>query len=248
MINIKNLTLTYKNHNSSVTAFSNINLEIHRGSTTMLIGPSGCGKTSLLYVLAKLIQPTFGQIKYTLQNPKHELAIMLQEYGLFPWKTVSENIAIGLSFRKIKKEIIAKKVREYLQRLQIIHLKDQYPNRLSGGEKQRVALARSLIMQPKILLMDEPFSSLDALSREATQELFRELKTVEPDMTVIMVTHSIEEAVYLGDRILVMSAGPGKIIADLKNSFAGLNDFRKNNEFYRLANKLRELLNTHYQG
>lgn len=243
MIRMENLVLRYET--TETTAFSGINLTIERGSTTVLIGPSGCGKTSLLYVLAGLKQASEGQVVYGINQPIQELAIILQDYGLFPWKTVEENIALGLVLRQKSQAVIQERVERYLERLRLTSYRRHYPGQLSGGQKQRVALARSLTLEPKILLMDEPFSSLDALTRENAQELFLELKAVQPEMTVILVTHSIEEAAYLGDRILVMSPRPGRIVADFPNPHWGAKDFRRSGEFLMLTNELREWLGGH---
>ncbi|MCK4257760.1 MAG: ABC transporter ATP-binding protein [Halanaerobiales bacterium] len=240
MISIENLTLYYPK--TQITAFTDINLEIKKGSTTVLIGPSGCGKTSLLYVLAGLKRASHGRVKYELDKPRDNLAIILQEYGLFPWKTVEENISLGMHLRRLRSSVISKRLENILERLSLNPYRHHYPAQLSGGQKQRVALARSLVLKPEILLMDEPFSSLDALTRENAQELFLELKNSHDDMTVVLITHSIEEAVYLGDRLLVMSPCPGQIIADVSNPGWGSSDFRKNESFLQLSNHLRGLL------
>jgi NitT/TauT family transport system ATP-binding protein len=237
---MENLVLRYEN--TQITAFTELNLTIGRGSTTVLIGPSGCGKTSLLYVLAGLKRASEGRVEYGIGQPAQELAIILQDYGLFPWKTVEENIALGLVLRKKSGLVVRERVESYLERLKLTPYRRHYPGQLSGGQKQRVALARSLALEPKILLMDEPFSSLDALTREHAQELFLELKDAQPEMTVILVTHSIEEAAYLGDRILVMSPRPGRIIADFANPRWGSADDRRGEEFLALTNELRAWL------
>lgn len=246
MIRMENLVLLYEN--THTTAFTDLNLTIERGSTTVLIGPSGCGKTSLLYVLAGLKRASEGWVEYGIDQPTQELAIILQDYGLFPWKTVEENIALGLVIRKKGDRIVRERVEQYLERLKLTPYRRHYPGQLSGGQKQRVALARSLALEPKILLMDEPFSSLDALTREGAQKLFLELKALQPDMTVILVTHSIEEAAYLGDRILVMSPRPGRIVADFANPRWGSEDYRRSEEFLGLTNELRAWLMRELEG
>lgn len=240
MIRMEDLVLRYEN--TQITAFTGLNLTVARGSTAVLIGPSGCGKTSLLYVIAGLKQASEGRLRYGIEQPGQEAAIILQDYGLFPWKTVEENVALGLILRKKESPLVAERVERYLERLHLTPYRRHFPGQLSGGQKQRVALARSLALEPKILLMDEPFSSLDALTRERVQELFLELKAAQPEMTVILVTHNIEEAAYLGDRILVMSPQPGRIIADFANPHWGSEDYRRSEEFLALTNELRLLL------
>lgn len=242
MIRVENLALTYQNTHTPVTAFTGIDLAIERGSTAVLIGPSGCGKTSLLYVLAGLKTASQGQVIYGVPDPGQETAIILQDFGLFPWKTVEENVMLGMRLRKYSPEVMAERLERYLERLKLAPLKKQYPGQLSGGQKQRVALARSMVLEPKILFMDEPFSSLDALTREKAQELFLEMKMSQPDMTVVLVTHNIEEAVYLGDRVLVMTPGPGQIVADVANPEWGSKDYRRSEDFLQMTNHLRDML------
>lgn len=242
MIWTEKLELKYCPQDTEIIAFTEISLHIQRGSTTVLIGPSGCGKTSFLYTLAGLKKQSNGRIAYGIKHPIDHLAIILQDYGLFPWKTVEENIALGMKLRGLAKEKIIERVEYYLKSLNLLAYRHHYPSQLSGGQKQRVALARSFAVRPQILLMDEPFSSLDALSREKAQELFLSMKQVEEEMTVILVTHSIEEAVYLGDRVLVMSPRPGRIIADIENPHWGLKDYRQSEEFFKLTNFLRNEL------
>ncbi len=244
MIKVQNLTLTHPK--TQVTAFQDINLQIKKGSTTVLIGPSGCGKTSLLYVLAELKQASLGNVTYNLNRPKEKLAMILQDYGLFPWKTVESNITLGMKLRGLKSFEVSSRIEDILERLQLNPYRQHYPTQLSGGQQQRVALARALVLQPQILLMDEPFSSLDALTREKAQELFLELKLAHKEMTVILVTHSIDEAVYLGDRVLVMSSSPGHIVADIYNPHQGLDNYlyklRQSDEFLQMTNRLRACL------
>lgn len=242
MIRIENLALTYQNTHTPLTAFTSIDLVIERGSTAVLIGPSGCGKTSLLYVLAGLKTANQGRVTYGIAEPKQETAIILQDFGLFPWKTVEENVLLGMRLRQYTPEAMAERLERYLERLKLTAFRKQYPGQLSGGQKQRVALARSLVLEPKILLMDEPFSSLDALTREKAQELFLEMKMSQPEMTVVLVTHNIEEAVYLGDRVLVMTPGPGRIVADIANPEWGSKDYRRSEDFLQMTNHLRDIL------
>lgn len=170
-----------------------------------LVGPSGCGKTTLLYLLAGLKQPNSGRILCQgepAMAPMEKVSFIQQHYGLFRWKTVRKNLALPLALKKMPRDLIADKVAHELARLGLEGLEDKFPSQLSGGQCQRVAIGRALISEPEVLLMDEPFSALDALTREKLQEEMLQL-SLESGVTLVLVTHSIEEAVYVCDHLLV---------------------------------------------
>ena len=200
-----------------ITAVSDLNLSIRKNEFVSIIGPSGCGKSTFLLMAAGLEKATEGEIiidGQKIQGPDPKRAIVFQEYLLFPWKTVRKNIEFGPKVRGLNP---AEQTRRSDQLIELVGLKgfeDQYPHELSGGMKQRVAIARALANRPTLLLMDEPFGALDALTREMMQ---MELLSIwqQAKCTVIFVTHSITEAIYLSDRVVIMSRRPGKIIADV---------------------------------
>lgn len=236
--------MEYEGQADKVVAIDSTSLHINKGEIGVLIGPSGCGKSTLLHILAGVKRDYHGQVLHasgSAQEAHKKTALILQDYGLFPWKTVQENVALGLRIRKFSKEIISEKVDQVLQQIGIIHLKNRYPRELSGGQRQRVAIARSLALEPDLLLMDEPFSALDALTREELQDLVINLWQ-QRQMSVLLVTHSIEEAAYLGQRIFVMSHSPGRIIKTVENPLAGDAALRGKPEFYELCTLLRSHL------
>ena len=238
MIKVNNLNFAYQKEK----VIKNINFEIKKGESLAVIGPSGCGKTTLLYLLAGLKEIKKGEIKINskeIKGVRNNTAVILQDYGLFPWKTVYQNLALGLKIREFNKDMIKKTVNAALKRLDIFDLKKDYPADLSGGEKQRVAVGRSLVIKPDLLLMDEPFSALDALTREKMQNLILEIHKRD-NFSFVIVTHDIAEAAFLGHKIAVMKEG--KIIEVLKNSHFGEKNLREKEEFFELQKKLRKLM------
>lgn len=245
MLSLDNVSLSYQPHNGLDTeALQSISLSFAPGERWAVIGPSGCGKSSLLLLLAGLLTPTSGQIKLNgspFRKPQPEVALILQDHGLFPWKTVLENAMLGLLLQKAPKLAAREKVLGILSSLGIAEQKDKFPAQLSGGQRQRVAIARALALEPKYLLMDEPFSALDALTREQLQDMLLELwKSLK--FTMILVTHSIEEAVFLGDKIAIFSPAPGKIVEILENPTQGEPLSRNSPNFYRQCSRVRSLL------
>jgi NitT/TauT family transport system ATP-binding protein len=219
VLKISGVTLQYKTRESLVTATHRVSFECLEGERTILLGPSGCGKSTLLKAVGGYLRPVEGTITFLgnpVDRPGPERMMVFQEFDqLFPWKTVKQNITYPL----IKaKGLIAKEAEEraldYLDRVRLTKFKDAYPHALSGGMKQRAAIARALAMQPKILLMDEPFAALDALTRRSMQEELLELwQTIKCNM--LFVTHSIEEAILIGSRIVMLSPHPGRVRAEL---------------------------------
>lgn len=245
MLEINELSVSYKSQKKSVKALGPINIDIATGEIYALIGPSGCGKSTFLHVLAGIIKDYQGgiAIKGEKLNPRlHNIGFIPQNFGLLPWKTVEENCVIAL---KIKGKIVDESCREridyIMHKLNIYLLKDRYPSMLSGGQKQRVAIARAFIMNPDLLLMDEPFSALDAFTREEAQELFIGIWN-EYKATTIFVTHSIEEAIYMGKKIIIMSQSPGSIIQIIDNSLFNTENIRENEEFFKLSSYIRGII------
>lgn len=238
MIEVEHLSFAYSDNGQQHWILKDISFHVPQGESLAIIGPSGCGKTSLLFLLAGLLQPVMGQIHIADQA---RCGTILQNYGLFPWKTVYENVALGLKIQNIAKHETAVRVEQMLEEMALLSYGTYYPSQLSGGMQQRVALARTLVIQPDILLMDEPLSSLDALTRERLQNLLLHVwqqKNVLP----IIVTHSIEEAVFLGRKIIVLGNSPGTIIQQMENHEAGTADYRGKELFFQRCKVLRKLL------
>ena len=210
MIDLAQCGLVYKQGDKEVVVYENFDLHVEQGESIVLIGPSGCGKSTMLYLLAGLRKPTSGKVQINGEEvikPRQQTGFILQEYGLFPWLTVEKNVGLGLKVRHRKRKEISFTVQKVLNEMDILGVKQHYPSQLSGGQRQRVALARALSLEPDLLLMDEPLSSLDALTRERIQQLLLSLWQ-RGTLTTVLVTHSIEEAVFLGSRILVLQGPP----------------------------------------
>jgi NitT/TauT family transport system ATP-binding protein len=207
-IRIQNLTKSFGNF----LAVDNVTIDIGAGEFFMIVGPSGCGKTTLLRILAGLEKPTSGgyTVKHGSRSQRPENSMVFQGDSLFPWMTVWDNAAYGLKMRGVPTAQIKETVGHYLERIGLRRFAGSYPHELSGGMRQRVSIARAFANDPEILLMDEPFSALDAQNKLLLQE---ELLRIweEHKKTVLFITHSVDEAVLLGDRIMVMTAQPGRI-------------------------------------
>lgn len=204
----------------SLEVLGGLDFEIEAGSFTCMVGPSGCGKTTLLRVIAGLERPSLGKVIFEgspVEGPGPERGMVFQEYALFPWRTVLKNVTFGLSIKGVQREEAGRRARHYLEIVDLAGYEDLYPGELSGGMKQRVAIARTLAVEPKILLMDEPFASLDAQTRNSMQEflvaLWRKTGT-----TIVFVTHSVDEAVFLGQRIIGLSRRPARVVSEFENS------------------------------
>jgi NitT/TauT family transport system ATP-binding protein len=200
-----------------VTALQDIHLDIGRGEFVCLLGPSGCGKSTLLNIIAGFIRPTSGTVLVDgapVDAPGPDRGMVFQEYALFPWMTVEANIAFGLEIRKRPREEIRDTVGRLLAMLRLEEFRARFPRDLSGGMRQRVAIARVLALDSPVLLMDEPFGALDALTRRTLQD---ELLRVWSELrkTVVFVTHSLEESIYLADRTVLMTYRPGTVLLDL---------------------------------
>ena len=223
---VDNVNKIFQTADRELVALKDINLEIPRGQFTCLLGPSGCGKSTLLNAIAGFSLPSSGSITADGQlvtEPGPERGMVFQEYALFPWMTVAENIGFGLQIKGLPKAQIAATVDKLLAMLSLNDFRQRYPKDLSGGMRQRVAIARVLALDSPIMLMDEPFGALDALTRRNLQDellrIWAELKK-----TIIFVTHSIEEAIYLADRIIVMTYRPGTIKRDIMVGLPRLRD------------------------
>jgi NitT/TauT family transport system ATP-binding protein len=244
MIEVFDLIKRYVHNGTQLTAIEHLDLIINKGEICSIIGPSGCGKTTLLYILAGIIEDYEGNIyidKQPIKNKPANVSLILQDYGLLPWKTVWQNVVLGLEIKRLSKKEQKERGEQALHQVGLLDYKYAYPSQLSGGQKQRVAIARALSMDANILLMDEPFSALDAITREEAQETFLNL-WARSGMTVVLVTHNIEEAVYLGNRIVIMSPSPGRVLHEIQNPYQGNINLRNSPEFYEMCSEIRRKL------
>lgn len=236
-----------KNQLKEFTAVKNLNLSVKEGEFITVVGPSGSGKTTFLDLLAGLSKPTSGTILLDgkeIKGPGLDRGIVFQQYALFPWKTARANVLFGLEAKGIPKQEREERVQYYLSLVGLAGFEDRYPHELSGGMKQRVAIARSLAYDPEVLLMDEPFAALDAQTRESLQaELLRIWEKTKK--TIVFITHGIDEAVYLGQRVAIMSARPGtiKYIVDIPlSSRLETLDLHSQPEFVKARHEVWNLL------
>jgi len=239
MLTVTSLRKTYSGGRE---VLRDIDFDLPGDQTLAIVGPSGCGKSTLLYMLCGLTAPDTGNVLLdgrTIQKPGQDIAIILQQYGLHPWKTVLDNVALGLKIQGVAKAKRNKRARKLLRDMGLIDREKEFPNRLSGGEQQRVAIARAYAVRPRLLLMDEPFSALDAMTREKLQaQLLKDrLKTPLP---YVLVTHSIEEAAYLGRTILLLAGSPATIKARYDNPGFGDPDLRETDQYFSLVRKIRQ--------
>lgn len=218
-----------------------MSFSVDRGHSLTIIGPSGCGKSTLLYMLAGLTKPTAGRVLIEdreVTGPSREVGMILQDFGLLPWKTVLDNLCLGMRIRRVPKEEQDRRAKDTLAYLGLEGHEDDYPARLSGGERQRLAIGRALVLDPAILLMDEPFSSLDTLTRERLQNTLLEVKG-QKELTMVTVSHSIEEAVFLGNTIMILGGRPCTIRALIENPGAGEKGYRSDERFYTVCREVR---------
>ncbi len=236
-LKIKNLSKSFIVSGRRIEVLKDINLTIQEGEFVVIVGHSGCGKSTLLKIVAGLEMADSGLVtidEEEIKEPNMKSSMIFQEHRLFPWLTIEKNVALGL--KKVTKEEVKEKVDYYLKLVKLSDFKRAYPRQLSGGMSQRAAIARSLITKPKILLLDEPFGALDALTKMELQTEVKKIWLSEKN-TMIMVTHDIEEAVYLADRIIVMSSAPGQIKDIIKVELGSQRD-RGSAEFAAIKKKI----------
>ncbi len=254
MIELDRLTFGYQNE----SVYRDFSLAVGRGEAWSITGPSGCGKSTLLLLIAGLRRPLSGRILIDgdeVVRPRPATGLVLQDHGLLPWATVAGNTRLGLKIRRfygpdgkhspkendVSSEEGEARVQSWLERLGIARLQEKYPSQLSRGQRQRAAIARTLVLSPDLLLMDEPFSALDAPIREELLRLMAGFHA-ESHLTSLTVTHDIEEAVLTGEKILVLKPGENRTADILDNEFAGAFERRNDPAFYRRCGELRRLL------
>ena len=249
-IAFSNVDLTYDDGAERLAAVRNLTIAVESGEALALIGPSGCGKSTILRMTSGVLPPTSGTVLVNdapVDKPRQETALIPQDLGLFPWKTVLQNAALGLIIRKVPKDLAASRAQEALGEVGLEGFEKSYPKDLSGGMRQRLALARALAMDADLLLMDEPLSAVDALLRESLQDVLLGLWK-ERGHTQLLVTHSIEEAVFLGTRILVFSNRPATLVADIPNPLMGALGWRDSAEFAAKCHEVRQALAAGTEG
>jgi len=243
-VDVQALSVTYEGVDRRVDALDTLTLGVAEGECVALIGPSGCGKSTLLLAVAGLVAPGAGTVHVggaPVTGPRLRTALILQDFGLLPWKTVEHNAGLGLEIRHVRAAERTTRVAQALERVGLAEFARAYPGELSGGMRQRLALARALALDADLLLMDEPLSALDALTREDLQGLLLDVWR-QRGHTSILVTHSIEEAVYLGRRVAVLTPRPGRVAAIVENPEMGDAGFRDTPAFYERCAELRRLL------
>ncbi|MBR3307642.1 MAG: ABC transporter ATP-binding protein [Lachnospiraceae bacterium] len=213
ILRVEGLTKIFDDASGVVTAIDHVNLSVGKSEFVMIVGPSGCGKTTLINMIGGLTEPTEGRIILggrEVKGPGVDRGMVFQGYSLFPWLNVQKNVEFGLKMRGVSREERAKTAREYIDIVGLSGFENALPGTLSGGMKQRVAIARTLANSPEMLLMDEPFGALDAQTRVVMQELLSRISR-ETKTTILFITHDIDEAVLLGQRVYVMSRRPGRV-------------------------------------
>ncbi|MCD8159152.1 MAG: ABC transporter ATP-binding protein [Clostridiales bacterium] len=253
LISIKDVDLAYAGvSGEDIKAIEDINFNIYRGEFVCVLGPSGCGKSTLLKILAGFIKPTSGVVELDgkkIEGTDWHRGVVFQNPPLFEWFSVRDNVAFGPKMRGIPKGEYTRLTDEYLEKVGLSDFADKKIYELSGGMKQRVSIARTLINDPEILLMNEPFGALDALTRENVQDLTRKIWW-SSGKTIFFITHDVEEALLLGSRIIVLSKHPGRVIEDISVTFsreiaegAGT-DIKFTDTFYKYREKLLKLINS----
>ncbi len=246
-LSVQQICKQYRVQGNSINVLDRVNLSIQPRELICLVGSSGCGKSTLLSIIAGLIPPSTGEVYVDGQpvtgRPGSDRGMVFQGYTLYPWLTVAQNVAFGLQLRKIPKAEQRQQVDYFLDMVGLTSFAQAYPKQLSGGMKQRVAIARALANEPALLLMDEPFGALDAQTKEQMQQFLLELWE-KTQVTILMITHDVEEAIYLSQRVYVMQSCPGRIHQEVKVNLPthrGL-DIKLSSDFVRIKRQVLESL------
>jgi NitT/TauT family transport system ATP-binding protein len=254
-IRFANVSMQYPTPNGMLDVVKDMSFSINQGDFISLVGPSGCGKTTLLSMAAGFIKPTGGHVTLDGQpitGPGPDRGVMFQEYGVFPWLTVEQNIAFGLNLSRNRRLGAAEKketVERYLKRMGLVDFRHAYPKTLSGGMRQRLGLARTYAVHPEFVLMDEPFGALDAQTRSAMHDLLLDVLHAE-GKTVLLITHSVEEAVYLSSKVLVISARPSRIreVVDIPFPYPRHRSLQETQEFNHIRARINESVMREYEA
>jgi NitT/TauT family transport system ATP-binding protein len=251
-VRFDNVVVEFPTAQGPMRVLDGLSLDIHQGEFVSIIGPSGCGKTTLMNMLAGFVQPTSGRVLLDgkpVTEPGPDRGVIFQEYGVFPWLTVRQNIAFGLRLRsnKVPKAEHAGIVERYMRLMGLADFSDHFPKHLSGGMRQRLAIARAYAVRPEFLLMDEPFGALDAQTRSAMQDLLLDVLQAE-GKTVMLITHSVDEAIYLSSRIVVVTARPARIrtVIDVPFGYPRGESVHEDPRFAAMRAQIRELVMQEY--
>ena len=248
LLEVKDVTKSFINDNKRIYVIDDIDFKVDKNEFLAIVGPSGCGKSTLLRIIGGLERPDMGEVLFhgkPVLAPTQEITMIFQQFGLLPWKTVLENVELPLEIHGIDKKTRRERALCFIKDVELEDFKGAYPYELSGGMKQRVGIARALALQPEILLMDEPFSSLDALTAESLRKEVLDIWTDKTNVTdtFIMVTHSIDEAVFMADRVIVVSCRPGRIIADVKIDIPRPRyGHQRSKKFYGYVDKIKAMI------
>jgi NitT/TauT family transport system ATP-binding protein len=248
MLEVENITKTFATEKAKILVLDNVSFSVGNDEFVCLVGPSGCGKSTLLRIIAGLEKADSGRILFRGQpvtRPNPKIAMVFQLFGLLPWKTALENVEVPLEVLGIEKEKRKHIAEEYLNMVGLEGFENTYPHDLSGGMKQRVGIARALALKPEVLLMDEPFSSLDELTAKTLRELVLDIwrNPTLPTNTFVMVSHNVEEAVFMADRVIVISPRPGKVIGEVKIDIPRpRSKHLRDHEYFRFVDEVVELL------
>lgn len=245
-LSFEDVGLTFFGANRAINVLADINLQIRRGETVCLVGASGCGKSTLLNVAAGFLQPTAGRALLDgieIRNPDSDRVMVFQEDATFPWYTVRQNIAYGLRIKGLSRADTAARVGEMLELVGLTEFADVYPSQLSGGMRKRCDMARAMAVEPSSILMDEPFAALDVMTKERLQVQFKELGA-SSNLTSLFVTHDLEEALFVGDRVAVMKKGAGEFLTVVDVPFARDRDVRikTSPEFQTIRQRLSDVI------
>ena len=243
LMTIDKLRVVYVTDDSETVAVDDFTLDVKKGELVSIVGPSGCGKTTVLRCIAGLLQPTSGKVMIGNKEcnaPGSDRGMVFQDFALFPWRTVKQNVKFGMEIAKVPKEECEERAMRYIKAVGLEKFADSRIHELSGGMKQRVGIARAMVMHPAVILMDEPFGALDAQTRNIMQEQLNKIIT-HSERTIIFVTHSVDEALYLSDRVVVLTKRPSTIYKVIDIPWERPRD-RASPEFTALRKKILEYL------
>ena len=247
-IEVEKVTKTFTTEKTRIAVLDNVSFSVGKDEFLCLVGPSGCGKSTLLRMMAGLEKPDSGTIFFNgqpIKSPSPKIAMVFQLFGLLPWKTALENVEVPLEVLGVVKQSRAHVAEEYLQMVGLEGFENTYPHDLSGGMKQRVGIARALALKPEVLLMDEPFSSLDELTAKTLRDLVLNIwrNPALPTNTFIMVSHNVEEAVFMADRVIIMSPRPGKVVGQIKVDLPRPRaEYLRDKQYFRYVDEVVDLL------